>query len=96
MTKPAPPHLKRGLYKKPPSPPSPTLKPSYSQIVKIPLYDPEKQAYDLGKLSYDQSHDPSVLSRSHDLSCDLALTRHDHVVKHGHKTIHTLDMPLVY
>jgi len=41
---PTPPHLKRGSHTKSPSLPSPTLKPSYSQIVKtrIPSRDPEK------------------------------------------------------
>jgi len=45
---PAPPYLKRGLHMKAPSPPNPTLKPSYSQVVKtkIPPHDPEKWARD--------------------------------------------------
>ena len=43
---PAPPHLKRGSYEKPPSPPNPALKPSYSQIVKTkkPPRDPGAMA----------------------------------------------------
>jgi len=43
---PAPPHLKRGSSEKPPSPPSPALKPSYSQIVKTkkPPRDPGAMA----------------------------------------------------
>ena len=50
---PAPPHLKRGSYEKPPSPPNPALKPSYSQIVKTkkPPRDPEKQARDPGAMA---------------------------------------------
>jgi len=73
---PAPPHLKRGSYEKPPSPPSPTLKPSYSQIVKTkkPPRDPEKQARDPKKiscdLSRDISRDPPVPPRSHDQARD--------------------------
>ena len=74
---PAPPHLKRGSHEKPPSPPSPALKKSYSQIVKtkIPPRDPGKQACDPGKLSRVTSHDPSPLSRSHDQSGDLTRSR---------------------
>jgi len=51
--KPIPPHLKRGSYRKTPSLPSPTLKPSYSQIVKTKILpcNPEKWARDPGKLS---------------------------------------------
>jgi len=47
------PHLKRGSHKKPPSPPSLALKPSYSQIVKmkIPLGDSEKRACDPGAMA---------------------------------------------
>jgi len=46
---PVPPHLKRGSHAKTPSPPDPTLKPSYSQIVKmkIPPRDPGKVTRDL-------------------------------------------------
>jgi len=43
---PTPPHLKRGLPEKPPSPSSPTLRPSYSQIVKT-----EKQPCDPGAMA---------------------------------------------
>jgi len=74
--KPAPPHLKRGSYEKPPSPPSPALKPSYSQIVKTkkPPRDPEKQARDPKRTSCDLSHDisrdPPVPPRSHDQTRD--------------------------
>ncbi len=73
QVKPVLPHLKRGLYKKPPSPPNLTLKPSYSQIVKMKIFpcDPEKQAHDPGKLLCDQSYAPPVLSKPHDLSHDL-------------------------
>ena len=77
---PAPPHLKRGSYEKPPSPPSPALKPSYSQIVKTkkPPRDPEKQARDPKRtscgLSRDISRDPLV-SRSHDLTRDQTRSR---------------------
>ena len=69
---PVPPHLKRGSYEKPPSPPSPALQPSYSQIVKTkkPPRDPEKQARDPKRTSRDVSHDPPVPSRSHDQTCD--------------------------
>ena len=58
---PASPHLKRGSYEKPPSPPSPALKPSYSQIVKTkkPSRDPEKQTRDPKKISCDQCCDGS-------------------------------------
>src|SRR6266567_2661976 len=43
---PAPPDLKRGSHTKPPSPPNPPLKPSYSQIVrtKIQARDPGAMA----------------------------------------------------
>ena len=69
---PAPPYLKRGSHKKPPSPPSLALRPSYSQIVKTktPPHDPVKLACDHRRVSHDQSrdisHDPPILSRSHD------------------------------
>jgi len=65
---PAPPYLKRGSHVKAPSPPNPTLKPSYSQIVKmrIPPRDPEKQAHDPGNLSCVPPHDPPVPVRSPD------------------------------
>ena len=68
QVKPALPHLKRGSHEKPPSPPSPALRPSYSQIVKtkIPPCDPKKQAHNPGKQSPDLSCDPSIPSRSHD------------------------------
>ena len=66
---PAPPYLKRGSHAKVPSPPNPTLKPSYSQIVKtkIPPCDPEKRARDPGKVTRDVSRDPSpvVVTRDH-------------------------------
>jgi len=43
---PTPPYLKRGSHTKAPSPPDPTLKPSYSQVVKmkIPPHDPGAMA----------------------------------------------------
>ena len=78
---PVPPHLKRGSYEKPPSPPSPALKPSYSQIVKTkkPTRDPEKQARDPKRTSCDTSHDisrdPPVPSRSHDQTHDQTRSR---------------------
>jgi len=84
---PAPPHLKRGSYEKPQSPPSPALKPSYSQIVKTkkPPHDPEKQAHDpkrtSGDLSRDLSRDPPVPSRSHDQTCDQTQS-HAHTRSH--------------
>jgi len=70
---PAPPHLKRGSLGKTPSPPSPPLKPSYSQVVKtkIPPHDPKKRAHDPGKQSCEASRDPPVLSRSQDQAHDL-------------------------
>src|SRR6266581_2476704 len=57
---PAPCDLKRGSHAKPPSPPNPPLKPSYSQIVKTKI-----QARDplLASAPRDQSHD---LIRSRD------------------------------
>jgi len=69
---PAPPYLKRGSHAKPPSPPNPTLKPSYSQIVKtrIPPRDREKQAHDPGNLSRAPSHDPPTPIRSPDIIRD--------------------------
>jgi len=78
---PAPPHLKRGSYEKPPSPPSPALKPSYSQIVKTkkPPHDPEKQACDPKRTSCDPSRDISrdlpVPPRSHDQTRDQTQSR---------------------
>ena len=74
---PAPPYLKRGSHTKPPSPPSPTLKPSYSQIVKtrIPPRDPEKQAHDPGNLSRVPSRDPPAPVRSPDITHDQAWSR---------------------
>jgi len=71
---PAPPHLKRGLHEKASSPPDPTLKPSYSQIVKtkIPLHDPEKWACDPGKITCDVPRDPSPAL----VTCDPT---HDHI-----------------
>ena len=77
---PMPPYLKRGSHAKTPSPPSPTLKPSYSQIVKtkIPPQDPEKQACDPGRpshvpsrvLSHVPSRDPPIPVKSPDITCD--------------------------
>jgi len=74
---PAPPHLKRGSYEKPPSPPSPALKPSYSQIVKTKKLprDPEKQARDPKRTSCDISRDPLVPPRSHDQTRDQTRSR---------------------
>jgi len=62
---PTPPYLKRGLHAKPPSLPDPTLKPSYSQVVKtkIPPRDPEKWARDFGKGTCDVSRDPGKGTR---------------------------------
>jgi len=70
--KPAPPYLKRELDVKLPSPPSPPLKPSYSQIVKtkIPPCDPTKWACDPGKVTCDSSCDPLPALVSCDSSCD--------------------------
>jgi len=88
---PAPPHLKRGSYKKPPSPPNPALKPSYSQIVKmkIPPHNYEKRACDSRKVSHDLSRDisrdPPVLSRSHDQPRDPAQS---HVLTRSHDPLH--------
>jgi len=78
---PASPHLKRGSYEKPPSPPSPALKPSYSQIVKTkkPPHDPEKQACDPKRTSCDLSRDVSrdlpVPPRSYDQTRDQTRSR---------------------
>jgi len=74
---PAPPYLKRGSYAKVPSPPDPTLKPSYSQIVKtkIPPRDPEKRARDPGKVTRDVSRDPSPVLVTRDHTCDLTQSR---------------------
>jgi len=71
---PAPPYLERGLCAKAPSPPDPTLKPSYSQIVKtkIPPRDLEKRARDPGKVTHDVSRDPSPVLAIRDLT-------HDHI-----------------
>jgi len=61
---PVPPDLKRGSHTKALSPPSPPLKPSYSQIVKtkIPPRDLEKQARDPGKVTRDSSCDRCAVS----------------------------------
>ena len=82
---PAPPHLKRGSYEKPPSPPSPALKPSYSQIVKTkkPPRDPEKQAHDPKGISCDpekQARDPKGIScdPSRDISRDPSIPPRSH------------------
>ena len=68
---PVPPCLKRGSDAKPPSLPSPPLKPSYSQIVKtkIPPHDTEKQARDPGKVTCDSSRDPLPALVPCDQSC---------------------------
>jgi len=58
---PAPPYLKRGSYVKTPSPPDLTLKPSYSQIVKMKILP-----CDPGKVTCDVSRDPSSAL----VSCD--------------------------
>jgi len=70
---PAPPYLKRGLHEKPPTPPSPPLKPSYSQIVKtkIPPRDPEKRACDPGNQSCAPTRDLPILDKSPDLTRNL-------------------------
>jgi len=71
---PAPPHLKRGLHEKAPSPPDPPLKPSYSQIVKTKIAprDSGKRARDPGKVTRDASRGPLPTSvprnQSHDLT----------------------------
>jgi len=72
-----PPYLKRGSHTKAPSPPDPTLKPSYSQIVKtkIPPHDPEKQACDPGKVTRDISRDPSPGLVTYNLTCDYTQAR---------------------
>ena len=69
---PVPPHLKRGSRTKAPSLSDPTLKPSYSQVVKTktPLCDPEKQACDPGKVTHDISCDPSPALIARDYTCD--------------------------
>jgi len=74
---PAPPYLKRGSHEKPPTPPSPPLKPSYSQIVKtkIPPHDPEKRAHDPGNQSRAPTRDLPALDKSPDLTCDLTQSR---------------------
>jgi len=78
---PAPPHLKRGSCAKAPSPPDPTLKLSYSQIVKtkIPPCDPEKQACDPGNQSRVPSRvpscDPPIRDRSPDITRDQTRSR---------------------
>ena len=74
---PVPPDLKRGSHAKHPSPPSPTLKPSYSQIVKtrIPPRDPEKQARDSGNISRVPSRDPPTTIRSPDITRDQTQSR---------------------
>jgi len=66
------PYLKRGSHTKAPSPPDPTLKPSYSQIVKtkIPPRDSGKQARDPGKVTRDVSCDPLPALVAHDLTRD--------------------------
>ena len=80
---PVPPHLKRGSHVKTPSPPDPTLKPSYSQIVKtkIPLCDLEKQARDPGKVTHDVSCDTSPALVTRDLTRDYTRAC-DHTQSH--------------
>jgi len=65
---PVPPYLKRGSHAKAPSPPNLTLKPSYSQIVRVktPTRDPEERTRDPGKVTRDVSHDPSPALVPHD------------------------------
>src|SRR6266705_3431049 len=74
---PVPPDLKRGSHAKLPSPPTPPLKPSYSQIVKtkIPPRDPEKRARDPGKVTRDSSRDPLPISVPCDQSHDQTRSR---------------------
>jgi len=69
---PMPPYLKRRSHIKTPSPPDPTLKPSYSQVVKtkIPPHDPGKQARDPRKVTYDISHGPLPVLAACDPTCD--------------------------
>jgi len=75
---PVPPCLKRGSHTKVLSPPNPTLKPSYSQIVKtkIPPRDPEKRARDPGIVTRDVSRDPLPVLVTRDHTRDYART-HD-------------------
>jgi hypothetical protein len=97
---PTPPHLKRGSYEKPPSPPNPALKPSYSQIVKTkkPPRDPEKQTRDPKKiscdLSRDLSRDPPVPSRSHDQARDQTRL-HVHTQSHDQPRFGRATHPLI-
>jgi len=97
---PAPPHLKRGSYEKPPSPPNPALKPSYSQIVKTkkPPRDPEKQARDPKRTSCDPSHDvsrdPLVPLRSHDQTRDQTRS-HVHTRSHDQPCFGRATHPLI-
>jgi len=69
---PAPPYLKRRSHVKTPSPPDPTLKPSYSQVVKMKIspHDPGKQARDPGKVTHDISCGPSPVLAAHDPTCN--------------------------
>jgi len=74
---PVPPYHRRESDAKPPSPPSPTLKPSYSQIVKTksPTRDPEKLARDPGKPARVPSRDLLALIRSPDITRDQMRSR---------------------
>jgi len=62
---PTPPYLKRGSDAKPPSLPSPPLKPSYSQIVKMKI-----APHDPRKVTCDSSRDPLPTSAPCDQSHD--------------------------
>jgi len=74
---PTSPYLKRGSHTKVLSPPDPTLKPSYSQIVKtkIPPRDPEKWARDPGKVTRDVSRDPPPVLVTRDPTRDYRRAR---------------------
>jgi hypothetical protein len=90
--KPTPPNLKRGSHANPPSPPSPPLKLTYSQVTKLPppARDPEKPARDPGNLSRVPSRDlsPSPVARdpSHDQTRSRAYTRPRDPTRFGRAT----------
>ena len=70
---PTPPHLKRGSYEKPPSPPSPALKPSYSQIVKMkkPPCDPGAMARAPAMKGSQYREVPgSIPTKDNSMACD--------------------------